>query len=107
MKRYQIYYARLDPVEGSEIGKTRPCVIISRDLLNERLPTIVVCPLTSRVRPSWRSRLEIQLLGRAADICGEQIRVISKTRLMRLIGTLSDDDAARLRELLREMYVSE
>jgi len=51
VKRYDIHFARLDPVQGSEIGKTRPVVIISDDLRNQLLQTVVVCPLTRQLHP--------------------------------------------------------
>lgn len=104
MKRYDIYWARLDPVLGSEIGKTRPCVIVSDDRRNAALPTVVVCPLTSVLRPRWRTRLQISCAGQAADVCVEQIRTISKQRLTGCLGTLTVTEAAALRALLSEMY---
>ncbi len=104
MKRYEVYFARLEPVEGSEIGKTRPCVIVSLDALNAVLPTVVVCPLTTKVRPSWRSRLQVTSGGKTADICVDQIRVLSKTRLTRKIGALTKSEITTLRQLLTEMY---
>ena len=104
MNRYEVYLARLNPVEGSEIGKTRPCVIVSLDTLNTALPTVVVCPLTTRLRPHWRSRLQITCAGKPADICAEQIRVLSKTRLTAKIDSLSPREATSLRALLTEMY---
>ena len=81
MKRYEIRWTRIEPVEGSEIGKTRPCVIVSDDHRNEWLPTVVICPLTSVVRQQWRTRLKITCAGREADICADQIRTVSKARL--------------------------
>jgi mRNA interferase MazF len=107
MKRYDLYWARLDPVEGSELGKSRPCVIVSLDALNAALPTVVVCPLTTVLRPAWRSRLPVSGAGKPANVCADQIRVVSKTRLTRRIGALTPDDAAALRELLTEMYGEE
>jgi mRNA interferase MazF len=104
MKRGEIYWARLDPVEGSEMCKTRPCVIVSRDELNGILPTVVVCPLTSAVRPKWRTRLLVRCANRKADVCTEQIRTISKARLGERIGTLSKTESKDLRVLLAEMY---
>jgi len=104
MKRDEIYWTRLDPVEGSEIGKTRPAVIVSLDVLNARLGTVVVCPLTRTVRPHWQTRLKITAAGQDADICADQIRVVSKSRLRRKLGRLSPRDAAALRRLLGEMY---
>ena len=104
MKRYDIHWGRFDPVEGSEMGKMRPCVIVSDDLRNRILPTVVVCPLTSVLRPQWRTRVQVTCAGRKADICAEQIRVFSKARLGDRLDTLSDKEAAALRELLAEMY---
>ena len=104
MKRDEIYWGRLDPVEGSETGKTRPCVIVSLDSLNAVLPTVVICPLTSVLRPHWRTRLPVTCAGRKADVCADQIRVVSKLRLGDKVGTLSAADATALRELLSEMY---
>lgn len=104
MKRGEIHWARLDPVEGSEISKTRPCVIVSRDELNAVLPTVVICPVSSTVRPKWRTRMKIQCAGRNADVCAEQIRTVSKTRLTGKIGELSKTEIKNLRTLLGEMY---
>jgi mRNA interferase MazF len=104
MKRDEIYWTRFDPAEGSEIGKTRPAVIVSLDALNAHLDTVVVCPLTSVIRPHWQTRLKVASAGRATDICADQIRVVSKRRLGRKLGRLSARDAAALRRLLGEMY---
>ena len=68
MKRYEIRWARLNPVEGSEIGKTRPVVIVSMDVLNAKLRTVTVCPVTKQLHPQWRTRLAIRCSGRAAEI---------------------------------------
>jgi len=85
MNRDEIYLARLDPVKGSEIGKTRPVVIVSDDLRNQLLQTVVVCPLTQQLRPQWRSRLRVRCARKDADIAVDQIRVLSKSRLGRRI----------------------
>jgi len=104
MKRYEVHWARLDPVEGSEIGKVRPCVVVSRDALNASLATVVVCPLTTALRPRWRTRLRITVAGQAADVCADQIRTLSKTRLIKKMGDLTKAEATALRALLTEMY---
>ena len=104
MKRDEIFWTRLDPVEGSEIGKTRPCVIVSEDLRNQLLSTVVICPLTSVLRPDWRTRLAVTCAGRKADVCADQIRTVSKSRFEKKLGKLSARDAAALRRLLGEMY---
>jgi mRNA interferase MazF len=104
MHRYDIYFARLDPVEGSEIGKTRPVVVVSDDLRNQLLHTVVVCPLTSQMHSQWRSRLPVRCAGKAAEIAVDQIRVISKSRLARKIDHLSPQSAQDLRRIISEMY---
>ncbi len=104
MKRYEVHWARLDPVLGSEIGKTRPCVIVSDDRYNAALPTVVVCPLSSTVRPRWRSRVQIMCAGRAADVCVEQIRTISQQRLTGRLGVITATEASAVRRVITEMY---
>lgn len=104
MKRYEIRWANLDPVRGSEMAKTRPVVIVSLDVLNERLNTVTVCPLTSQLHPEWRTRMAVRARGRRAEIAVDQIRTISKARLGRRLGALSGADASALRRLITEMY---
>jgi mRNA interferase MazF len=104
VKRYDICWAGLDPVAGSEMAKTRPVVIVSLDVLNERLETVVVCPLTTQLHPSWRTRLSVRVAGKDSEIAADQIRTISKSRVGRKIGRLSPAKAAELRRLLSEMY---
>jgi mRNA interferase MazF len=104
MKRYEIRWASLDPSRGTEMAKTRPVVIVSLDALNVSLQTVTVCPLTSQLHPTWRSRLRVRCGRQAAEIAVDQIRTISKARLTTKIGALSDDEAAALRRLITEMY---
>jgi mRNA interferase MazF len=103
-KRYDVYWVRLDPARGSELRKTRPAVIISLDILNRSLETVVVCPLTTQLHPTWRTRLQVKITGKPAEIALDQIRTVSKRRLGRKLGSLSAHDAAALRRSLVEMY---
>jgi mRNA interferase MazF len=105
-KRYDIYLADLNPTIGSEISKVRPVVVISQNAMNRNLETIVVCPLTSKLHPTWRSRLQIDCAGKTAEIAIDQIRTISQQRLKQKIDQLSDESAAQLRQLIVEMYGS-
>ena len=86
------------------MAKTRPVVIVSLDVLNERLQTVTVCPLTSQIHPTWRTRLAILVGRKSAEIAVDQIRTISKSRLGRKLGALTESDATALRRLLTEMY---
>ena len=69
-KRYEIYFADLNPTLGSEINKVRPVVIVSQDAMNRYLDTVVVCPLTSSLHPHWRSRIQIICASQDAEIAG-------------------------------------
>ena len=79
-------------------------MIVSLDALNASLQTVTVCPLTSRLHPTWRSRLQVRCAGRPADIAVDQIRTVSRTGLGRRIGSLNESEAAALRRLITEMY---
>jgi mRNA interferase MazF len=104
MKRYEIRWTALDPTRGSEMAKTGPTVIVSLDVLNKRLETVTVCPLTSQLHPSWRSRVQVRCDGRPAEIAVDQTRTVSKVRLGERIGSLSKDEATALRRVITEMY---
>jgi mRNA interferase MazF len=104
IKRYEIYLADLNPTIGSEIKKIRPVVIISQDEMNNYLETVVVCPLTSKLHPLWRTRLQIKCASKNVEIAVDQIRTISKQRLKKKLDMLSDIKAAQLRKLITDMY---
>jgi len=104
IERYEIYYADLNPTIGSEIRKVRPVVIISQDEMNKHLETVVVCPLTSKLHPQWRTRLQIKCSNKKSEIAVDQIRTISKQRLKKKIDKLLDIKAAQLRKLITDMY---
>ena len=103
-RRYAIYFADLNPTMGSEISKVRPVVIVSQDAMNQYLETVVVCPLTSRLHPKWRTRLQVICAGKAAEIAADQIRTISKKRLKDEIDQLPASHASQLRRIITEMY---
>ena len=103
-KRYEIYFADLNPTIGSEISKIRPVVIISDDAMNKYLATIVVCPITSKIHPAWRTRLQINCSDKQAEVAVDQIRTISKSRLKKKIDQLPDSEASQLRRIITAMY---
>lgn len=103
-ERYGVYLAALDPTVGREIAKTRPVVVVSLDVLNRVLDTVVVCPLTTKLHPGWRSRLPVRCAGKPAEIAVDQIRTISTLRLVRKVDTVNPITADRLRHLIVEMY---
>ena len=102
--RYGVYLADLDPVRGREISKTRPVVVVSHDTMNRFLDTVVVCPLTTKLHPRWRSRVQTVCAGRKAEIAVDQIRTVSKQRLGRRLDELEPATAVQVRRLIAEMY---
>lgn len=104
MSRYEVRWADLEPTRGAEMAKRRPVVIVSLDILNQQLQTVTVCPLTTSIHPAWRSRLQVRIGRRNAEIAVDQIRTISKRRLGSRIGILSEDEASQLRRIITEMY---
>ena len=104
LERYGIYWADLNPVIGGELDRTRPVVIVSDDLMNNHLKTVVTCPLTTAIHPEWRSRIQIEVKGRPCEIAVDQIRAVSKKRLLEKITALDRHNALKLRLLISEMY---
>jgi len=104
MKRYEIRWVSRDPTQGAEMAKKRPAAIVSLDALNEKLQTVTVCPLTSRLHPSWRCRLQVRCNRQEVEIAVDQIRTISKSRLGAKVGSLTEDEASALRRIITEMY---
>lgn len=104
IKRYEVYYANLNPTIGSEIQKIRPVVVVSKTEMNKYLDTVVICPATTSLHPHWRSRVPCIIDNKEAEIAVDQIRTISKKRLMNKIDVLSSSINSRLRNLITEMY---
>jgi mRNA interferase MazF len=104
IEQYGIYWVNLDPVIGAEISKTRPVVIVSDNLMNTHLQTVVGCPLTSSLHPKWRSRIQVECGGREAEIAVDQIRTLSKARILEKIDNLTAGQAQLLRRRITEIY---
>lgn len=104
LKRWEVYYADLNPAIGGEIKKIRPVVVISKTEMNRYLETVVVCPATTRLHPGWRSRIQCTINEMEAEIAVDQIRTISKKRIRNRIGSLNSDISLQLRCLITEMY---
>ena len=105
--RYGLYWANLDPARGSEIAKTRPVLVVSPDAMNQRIETVVVCPLTSQLHPQWASRVACDCAGQASEVAVDQIRTISKDRLGKSLGKIDALTAAEVRAVIRLLYAQE
>lgn len=94
---------RLDPTLGSEIRKTRPCLIMTANVLNERRRTVVVVPLSSSPNPSPPLMVSLNCAGKAAVAVVDQIRAVSKDRLDKRISTISPEELKAVEEALRSV----
>lgn len=101
--RFEIYLINLDPTTGSEIRKTRPCVVISPDEMNRHLKTAIIAPLTS-TRRHYPSRIDLSFQGRKGQVVLDQIRAVDQSRLIKRLGTLSESRARSLTSTLTEMF---
>ena len=104
IKQYQIILASLDPTIGSEIKKTRPCVVISPDEMNKHLRTVVIAPMTTSSK-DYPTRVEIKHDNKISWIVLDQIRTIDKQRIIKELGKLSRPEIKEIKEVLKETYV--
>jgi mRNA interferase MazF len=98
-----VFWFDPEPVQGSELRKVRPCIIVSSDEMNENLRTVIVVPLTTTDK-AWPFRLAVNVLNRKSYAACEQLRVIDKTRLKARIGNLRPADSKALSRLLQSMF---
>ena len=91
-RRGEIWWARLDPTTGSAIGKTRPCLILSTNLVNERRRTVVVIPLSTSPQPSPPLLVPLACSGRQVVAVIDQVRAIAKERLRQRLAECSQPD---------------
>jgi len=103
ISRFDIYLINLDPVIGHEIRKTRPCVIISPDEMNQHIGTVIVAPMTTKGR-NYPTRIPLTFKRKKGQIVLDQIRTIDKTRLVKRLGKLDKNVSAQTLQILREMF---
>ena len=105
LKQYQIVLVNLDPTVGSEMKKTRPCVIISPNEMNRYLQTIVIAPMTSSSKP-YPTRIEIKRKITKGWIVLDQIRTIDRQRIVKILDNLIDKEILLVKEIILETYVN-
>ena len=102
-RRGEVWWVSLDPALGSEIAKTRPCVVLSRDIINQIRRTVVVVPLSSSPSAHPPIHIAVQCGGKPAVAVVDQVRAISKLRFKRKIGSLSGDEMDEIAGALRQV----
>jgi mRNA interferase MazF len=104
IKQYQIVLVNLDPTNGGEMKKTRPCVVISPDEMNKYLQTIVVAPMTSSSKP-YPTRVEVKHNKTKGWVVLDQIRTIDRKRIVKLFNSLTDKEVYKVKTIIQETYV--
>lgn len=103
VKRFEVYLVNLDPTVGSEIKKSRPCLIISPDELNRFIATVIVAPMTTKGR-DYPSRVSCVFQGKQAQIVLDQIRTVDKSRLVKRLGKVGPQIQSAVFSALAELF---
>jgi len=103
VERFDVYLVNLDPTVGSEIKKTRPCLIISPDEMNRYIATVIVAPMTTKGRP-YPTRVPCRFQGKEGQIVLDQIRTVDKSRLVHKLGRISKSTQADVLDTIAEMF---
>ncbi|QTY27065.1 type II toxin-antitoxin system PemK/MazF family toxin [Flavobacterium sp. CS20] len=104
LKQYSIVLVNLDPTIGSEIKKTRPCVIVSPNEMNKYLNTIVLVPITTNLK-KYPTRVSVRHNGKKGMIAIDQIRTVDKTRIIRVFENLTKSEIEKCKVVIRETFV--
>ena len=102
-KRGEVVLVALDPTRGSEIRKTRPCVVVSPDEINAYLRTVIVAPLTTG-GPKYPFRVPCRFASRSGEVVVDQLRTVDRERVVRHLGRLSPATLAQVLSTLQEMF---
>ncbi len=102
--QYSIVLVNLDPTLGSEIQKTRPCVVVSPNEMNKYLNTIVISPMTSSLN-EYPTRIPVNHNGKKGMIAIDQIRTVDKKRIIKILGKLNKTEIKSTKEVIKETFV--
>ena len=103
VKRFQVFLVNLDPTIGSEIRKTRPCMVVSPDEMNRHIRTVLVAPMTTK-GAAYPTRVSCTFQRRHGQIVLDQLRAVDKARLVRRLGTVSSQTQDQVLAVLAEMF---
>jgi len=103
VKCFDVYLINLDPTIGSEIKKTRPCLIISPDEINRHIRTVIVAPMTTAGK-NYPTRVFCEFQGKKGQIVLDQIRTIDKSRLIKKVGTIDPEIQAEVISTLQSLF---
>lgn len=103
VSRFDVFLVNLDPTIGSEIRKTRPCLVISPDEMNRSIRTVIVAPMTTRGRP-YPTRVDCTFEGKAGQVVLDQLRTVDKVRLVKRLGRLDEQAQDAVLTALAELF---
>ena len=103
VSRFEVYLVNLDPTIGSEIKKTRPCLIVSPDDMNKYLTTVIIAPMTTKGR-AYPMRVSCRFQGKDGQIVIDQVRAIDKSRLTKRLGSITAVTQAAVSNVLSAMF---
>jgi mRNA interferase MazF len=103
VRRFEVYLVQLDPTVGSEIQKTRPCVVISPDEMNQAIRTVIIAPMTSKGRP-YPTRVDCRFQRKSGQVVLDQIRTVDKARLIKRLGQLEESAQTAVLKTLTELF---
>src|SRR3990170_2673902 len=103
VRRFDVYLVALDPTVGSEIKKTRPCLVISPDEMNAHIATVIIAPMTSKGR-DYPTRVPCTFQRKAGQVVLDQIRTVDKTRLVKRLGQLDATASETVLDALAELF---
>jgi mRNA interferase MazF len=104
INQYEVYLVNLDPTVGHEIKKTRPCLILSPDDMNNNIRTVIIAPMTTKSH-AYPSRVPVKFGGKAGWIVLDQIRTVDNIRLVKRLGKISSKEIAAVRDIIKQMLV--
>ena len=99
----QVWLVTLDPAQGVEIQKTRPCLVVSPDEMNQHLRTVIIAPMTAVTRP-YPTRVGVRFQGKQGQVALDQLRAVDRQRLVRMLGRVSAKTAQDVSATLLEMF---
>ncbi len=103
INRFEVYLINLDPTVGSEIKKTRPCLVVSPDEINHNIRTVIVAPMTTRGQP-YPTRVPCRFKGKDGQVVLDQIRAVDRLRLVKKLGRIDARTATAVLDVLQEMF---
>jgi len=101
--KFDILLISLDPTQGAEIQKTRPCVVISPNEMNDNIRTLIIAPMTSQIR-NYPTRIPIQFDSKQGNVILDQIRTIDKSRVIKKLGKIDRKLSKKITDTLIEMF---